>query len=154
MPSLVLTFLILALVLFFLEIFAPGGILGVFGAISLVVASILAYETMGILGSAGVLIGGAVLGFGLFFLEIKLLVKSPFGKQFQHSGRQKAQTSSVGRPGLVGMKGTALTTMAPSGKVSIAKEVFEAASIGGLINKNAIIEVVRSEHLKLIVKEI
>ena len=154
MTTLVITFIVLALVLFFLEIFAPGGILGLFGAISLVVAAILAYETMGLLGSAGILIGGTLVGFALFFLEIKLLAKSPFAKEFQHSGQQTAQTSAVGRPDLVGQKGKALTTMAPTGKVSIANEVFEAASNSGLISKNDTIEVVRSEHSKIIVKEI
>lgn len=154
MTALVITFLVLALVLFFLEIFAPGGILGLFGALSLLVAAILAYDTLGVLGSAGILIGGTVLGFGLFFLEIRLLAKSPFRKEFQHSHRQMAQTKAVGRPELVGKTGIVLTTMAPSGKVKIDNEIFEAASNSGLINKNAAIEVVRSEHLKLIVKEI
>ena len=154
MTPLVTTFLVLAFVLFFLEIFAPGGILGLFGAISLVAASILAYETLGIMGSAGILVGGTVLALILFFLEVKLLAKSRFGNEFQHSDRQTEKTVSVGRPDLVGKTGTALTTMAPTGKVRILDEVFEAASNSGLINQNASVEVVRSEHLKLIVKEI
>jgi membrane-bound serine protease (ClpP class) len=91
---------------------------------------------------------------GLFFLEIKLLANSRFGKQFQHHDRQMAQTPSVGRPELVGKRGITLTTMAPSGKVKLENEIFEAASLGGLINKDATVEVVRSEHLKLTVKEI
>jgi membrane-bound serine protease (ClpP class) len=154
MTTLILTLIILAFVLFFLELFAPGGILGLFGVISLVVAAILAYETMGMFGSAGILIGGTVVGLGLFFLEIKLLANSRFGKQFQHHDRQMAQTPSVGRPELVGKRGITLTTMAPSGKVKLENEIFEAASLGGLINKDATVEVVRSEHLKLTVKEI
>ena len=95
-----------------------------------------------------------VWGFALFFIEIKLLTKSPLGKRFQHQSQQKAQTPAVGRPDLVGKTGIALTTMAPSGKVSIAGEIFEAASVGGLISKDATVEVVRAEHLKLTVKEI
>ena len=154
MTTLVITFLVLAFVLFFLEIFAPGGILGLFGAISLVVAAILAYDSMGLLGSAGILIGGTIAGFVLFFMEIKLLAKSHFAKEFQHSDRQTAQTASVGRSELVGQQGRALTTMAPSGRVIIGNEVFEAVSNSGLISKNATVEVVRSEHLKIIVKEI
>lgn len=154
MTSVVITLIVLALVLFFLEIFAPGGILGVIGAVSLIAASILAYEDLGILGSAGILVGGTVLGLLMFFLEVRLLAKSPFGKQFIHSAQQTAKTIPVGRPELAGKKGTALTTMAPSGKVKIDNEIFEAASISGLIKKDASVEVVRSEHLKLIVKEI
>ena len=154
MTTLVLTFIILAFVLFFLELFAPGGILGLMGVISLVAASILAYETMGIIGSAGILVGGTVIAIALFFLEIKLLKVSPFAKDFMHGDRQTAQTRAVGRPELVGKQGTALTTMAPSGKVNVGNEIFDAASNSGLIKKNATVEVLRSEHLTLIVKEI
>lgn len=154
MDSLVITLIVLAFVLFFLEIFAPGGILAVFGGISLIAAAILAYEDLGILGSSGILLGGTILGFAMFFLELRLLEKSPFAKQFIHGNQQKAQTVPVGRPELVGKTGLALTTMAPSGKVRIENEIFEAASLGGLIDRNATVEVVRSEHLKLVVKEI
>ncbi len=154
MTSIVITCIILAFVLFFLEIFAPGGILAVLGGIALIAASVLAYEDLGILGSTGILLGGSALGFGMFFLEVKLLAKSPFGKEFLHSDRQMAKTPSVGRPDLVGKTGVSLTQMTPSGKVKIDNEVFEAASLSGLIEKDATIEVVRSEHLKLVVKEL
>jgi membrane-bound serine protease (ClpP class) len=154
MSSIVITLIIVAFVLFFVEIFTPGGILASFGAMSLFSAAVLAYPDLGILGSAGILIGGTILGFGMFFLELRLLEKSPFAKQFIHSNRQTAQTQPIGSPDLVGKTGLALTTMAPSGKVKVENEIFEAASLGGLINKNATVEVVRSEHLKLVVKEI
>ncbi len=154
MTSIVVALIILALVLFFLEIFAPGGILGVMGAAALVVAAILAYEELGMLGSVSILFGGVLAGILLFFLEIRLIARSPFGKQFQHHHTQKAQTKPVGEKGLVGQRGRVLTTMAPSGKVLINNKSFEAASEGGLIKQNATVEVVRSEHLKLIVKKI
>lgn len=154
MTTTVIFLLIFAFILFFLELFAPGGILGLLGVISLVGSSIMAYETLGILGSAAILLGGLLLGLALFFIEIKLLKVSPFRKDFQHADRQTAKTNPVGRPELVGQQGVALTTMAPSGKVNVENEVFEAASNGGLIKKSTTVEVVRSEHLKLIVKEI
>lgn len=154
MTSIVITCIVLAFVLFFLEIFAPGGILAVFGGIALIAASIMAYEDLGILGSTGILLGGSVLGFAMFFLEVKLLAKSPYGKEFMHSDRQMAKTRSVGRPDLVGKSGIALTKMTPSGKVKIGNEIFESASSSGLIEKGATVEVVRSEHLKLVVKEL
>ena len=128
--------------------------MGLLGACSLIAASVLAYETMGILGSTAILVGGGLLAFALFFIQIKLMAKSKFGRTIQHRDQQRAQTKPVGRDDLVGKTGTALTTMAPSGKVKIAHETFEAASNSGLINKNATVEVVRSEHLKLIVREI
>ncbi|MCB1121467.1 MAG: hypothetical protein KJT03_07960 [Verrucomicrobiae bacterium] len=127
--------------------------LGFLGAVALVAAAVLAYDTIGIYGSIGILMGGCIAAIILFFLEIQLLSKTRFGRSVQHKSSQPAQTKPVGRADLVGKSGIALTTMAPSGKVRIANETFEAASIGGLINKNATVEVVRSEHLKLIVKE-
>ena len=154
MITYVLALIIAALALFFLEIFVPGGILGALGALALIVAAILAYQDWGMLGSIGILLGGAVVGVALFFLEIRLLARSPIGKQFQHRQTQKAQTKPVGREDLTGKQGTVLTTMAPSGKVMIDNKTFEAASEGGLIKQGALVVVVRSEHLKLIVKEI
>ena len=154
MTSLVIALIIIAFILFFLEVFAPGGVLGLLGACALIAASVLAYDTLGFVGSAAILVGGGLLAFILFFIQIKLLAKSKFGRSIQHHDQQRAQTTPVGREDLVGKTGTALTTMAPSGKVKIANETFEAASNSGLINKNATVEVVRSEHLKLIVREI
>ena len=154
MTSLVIALIIVAFLLFFLEIFAPGGVLGLLGACALIAASVLAYDTMGIVGSSVILVGGGLLAFALFFIQIKLMAKSKFGRTIQHRDQQHAQTAPVGREDLVGKTGTAMTTMAPSGKVKIANETFEAASNSGLIDKNATVEVVRSEHLKLIVREI
>lgn len=154
MITYVVALIVVALLLFFMEIFAPGGILGAMGAIALIFAAVLAYEDWGMLGSAGILLGGTVAGVLLFFLEIRLLARSPFGKQFQHRQTQKAQTKPVGREDLAGKRGRVLTTMAPSGKVMIDNQTFEAASEGGLIKQDATVVVVRSEHLKLIVKEI
>ena len=154
MTTLIISLIVVALLLFFLEIFAPGGVLGFMGACSLIAAAVLAYDTMGILGSMSIVGGGIMAGFVLFFVEINVLTKTKFGKRIQHHDQQTAQTVPVGRPGLVGKTGQALTTMAPTGKVRISNETFEAASNSGFINKNATIEVVRSEHLKLIVKEI
>ena len=154
MTTLVVTLIIIAFLLFFLEVFAPAGVLGFFGACSLIAAAVVAYDTMGIVGSVSILLGGALAAFALFFIQIKLLAKSRFGRTIQHKDQQRAQTTPVGRDELIGKTGTALTTMAPSGKVKIANETFEAASNSGLIDKNATVEVVRSEHLKLIVREL
>ena len=154
MTTLIVILIIASFIFFFLEVFAPGGVLGLFGACALIAASVLAYDTMGFLGSISILVGGTLAAIALFFIQIKLLAKSRFGRTIQHKDQQQAQTSPVGRDDLIGKTGTALTTMAPSGRVKIANETFEAASNSGLIGKNAMVEVARSEHLKLIVREI
>lgn len=154
MTTLVIALIVIAFLLFFLEVFAPGGVLGLLGACSLIAASVLAYDTLGFVGSAAILIGGGFAAFVLFFVQIKLMAKSKFGRSIQHQDQQLAQTNPVGRDDLVGKTGIALTTMAPSGRVKIDNETFEAASNSGLINKQATVEVVRSEHLKLIVREL
>ncbi|QXD24121.1 hypothetical protein F7C95_19810 [Opitutia bacterium ISCC 51] len=154
MTTIIVTLIIVSFILFFMEVFAPGGVLGFFGACALIAAAVLAYDTMGLFGSISILVGGTLAAIALFFIQIKLLAKSRFGRTIQHKDQQRAQTSPVGRNNLIGKTGIALTTMAPSGRVKIANETFEAASNSGLIDKNATVEVVRSEHLKLIVREI
>lgn len=69
MTTLIITLIVVALLLFFLEIFAPGGILGFMGACSLIAAAVLAYDTLGIVGSISIIGGGIVAGFVLFLLR-------------------------------------------------------------------------------------
>ncbi len=146
--------IIAAFILFFIEIFLPGGILAVIGAVLLLVASVMAYEPWGIWGTVGIIGGGAIGGVALFFLELKILSNSPLRKSFIHDACNNSVTQAEGNESLVGLRGTTLTKLVPTGRVEINKQTFEATSLGGKIEKLVTIEVVRAEHLNLIVKEV
>jgi membrane-bound serine protease (ClpP class) len=151
--TLIVALIVIALVLFFLEIFLPGGILAVVGAGCLLGASYLTYEEYGVVAGVAVLIGSGVVSLIFFLVELQLLKSTRFGKFLRSEGSiQGGSNAPAGDDSLVGKQGTALTTMAPSGRVRIDGRNYEAAAQGGYVAKGTPIEVVRVESFKLIIK--
>ncbi len=151
--TLIIVLIVAALVLFFLEIFLPGGILAIIGAGCLLGASYLTYVGYGLMPGLSVLIGSALLGLIFFLVELQLLKSSRFGGFLRSEGSiQGGANAPAGDDSLRGQAGTALTTMAPSGRVRIGERTYEAAAQGGYVAKGTPIEVVRVESFKLIIK--
>jgi len=144
--------IVFAFILLFLEIFVPGGVLGVLAVCCIIGAGYLTFIDYGVAAATLLTIGAAVLAVVMFFIEIKLL---------KASGRHLAVESSIESrsvelpddPSLVGKEGVALTTLAPGGKVQVNGKQFEASSLSGLLRKGTEIEVVRVEDFRLIVKK-
>ena len=80
--TLIIGLLIIAFVLFFFEIFLPGGILAVIGGVLLLAACIVTYNEYGIVWAASVLVISMITAFGLFFLELRLIANTRYGQQF------------------------------------------------------------------------
>ena len=151
--TLIVALIVIALVLFFLEIFLPGGILAVVGVGCLLGASYLTYTGYGVVAGVAVLVGSGVVSLIFFFLELQLLKSTRFGKFLRSEGSIQGNSNApAGDDSLVGKQGTALTTMAPSGRVRIDGRTYEAAAQGGYVAKGTSIEVVRVESFKLIIK--
>ena len=150
----IVALLVIALLLFFFEIFLPGGILAVIGAVLVLIAAVLAYSDFGMAVSMLIVCGSAILGIGLFFLEIKLLQSTRFGRQLKlESTIAGTSNQPLADESVVGQKGTALTTMNPSGKVDIGGLTFTASTISGFLEKGTPVEVLRIDQFKLIVKK-
>jgi membrane-bound serine protease (ClpP class) len=146
--------IVIALVLFFLEIFMPGGVLAMIGAVLVLVAAFMAYPEFGAIASLLILLCSTVLGIGLFFLEVRLLKSTRFGRQFMlESVISGTSNQTLADDSVVGRAGTALTTMNPSGKVEVEGESYTASSMSGLLEKGASVSVVRVDQFKLIVKK-
>lgn len=144
--------IVLAFVLLFLEIFVPGGILGLGAVICILGAGYMAYAEYGLAIATFVTVGSIALACLMLLLEIKL---------FKVSGRfisldDKITAKSVDpadASAIVGKCGVALTTLAPGGKVRVEGKDYEASSISGLLKKGDAIEVVRVEAFKIIIKK-
>lgn len=148
-------FIIATLVLTFLELLLPGGILGVLAAICLLIATWLGFEDHGFFGGITVFLGTLVALIGLSFVEFKLMAKTSYGKLFflnttidGHSNKAQADDSIVGK------KGTVLTRLNPSGKVLINGKNYEAHSQDGFIENSHDIIVVAQDSFKLTVKKL
>lgn len=149
--SLLIGLLIAAFVLFFFEIFVPGGVLAVMGGIMLLTASVLAYNDYGFFAGTLVLIGGLFGAIGMFFLEIRFISKTPFGRQLSLQSSIGARLNPKADDNLIGLEGVTLTILAPSGKVEINGKTFTASAQDGFLDKGDQVRVVRSETFKLIV---
>lgn len=145
-----------AFLLFFFEIFLPGGILAVIGMVLLGGASVVAGSAYGIGVAAVLLAASIVAAVLLFFLEVRLLQSGPFARFFLHQGSNQSVSN---RPvadddSIVGQQGEVVTRMAPSGKVRLAGRIYVAASESGMLEPGEPVQVVRFDAFKLIVRKL
>jgi membrane-bound serine protease (ClpP class) len=153
--SVIITLLLLTFLLFFFEIFAPGGLLALLGILALLAASAVAFTDFGLFPAIAVFTGGAVAGIVLFFIEIKLLQKTALGNQLSLQSTISGQSAPVASSmeNLVGKEGVTLTRLTPSGKVRIDGREHVARSQGGFLDAGTPVRVVRSEVFNLIVEQ-
>lgn len=151
--TLLIGLLITAFVLFFFEIFLPGGVLAVLGGILLLAASGVAYNEYGLIWALVVFFLGLIGALVMFFLEIRLLSKTRFGKQLSLQTAISAKLNPKADENLVGMEGVTLTILAPSGKVDINGQDHTASALDGFLEKGVPVRVVRTETFKLIVEK-
>ena len=124
------------------------------GAVLVLVAAFLAYPDYGLVSSMVIILGSAALGMFMFFLELRLLQNTRFGRQFKlESAITGTSNQPVADDSIVGQAGTALTTMSPSGKVEVEGKTYTASSISGLLEKGTPVEIVRVDQFKLVVKK-
>jgi membrane-bound ClpP family serine protease len=147
--SLIIGLIITAFVLFFFEIFLPGGVLAVMGGILLLGASVLTYSEYGIVWAVLLLCFGLIGA--MFFLEIRFIAHSRFGKQLALKSTIAAKLNPKADEKLVGAEGVTLTILAPTGKVQIDGTVHTAQAEDGFLEKGVAVRVVRTETFKLIV---
>lgn len=152
--SLIIGLIITAFILFFFEIFVPGGVLAVMGGIMLLASSVLAYSEIGPAWAILIFISGLVGALVLFFLEIRFISRSRLGRQLALQSTISAQLNPREDEKLVGMEGVTLTILAPSGKVQIGDRPYTAAVQGGFLEKGVPVRVLRTETFKLIVERI
>ncbi len=142
----------LGLLLMLAEMFVPGGVLGLAGAVCVVVSIVYAFgqsTAMGItmLAAAAVLIP---TGFALF---VKFAPSMPFLKGMFLTDSQKEATISDGSEReLVGKEGTALTDLHPVGQAEVAGRRMDVVTSGELIEKGTRIEVIEATGNRVVVR--
>ena len=149
--SLIIGLLVTAFILFFFEIFLPGGVLAVLGGLLLLTASALTYVEFGLAWAVLLLCGGLVGALVMFFLEIRFIAHSRFGKQLALQSTIAAKLNPKADEKLVGAEGVTLTILAPTGKVRVDGMVHTAQAEDGYLEKGQPVRVVRTETFKLIV---
>ena len=134
-----------------LEIFLPGGILGVFAGISLIGGITLAFVDFGGAGGA-VATAVALLLIGIvLYLEFAILPKTAMGKRFFLQSSISGTTSVARESDLTGKSGVTSTVLGPSGYIIIDGKRHEAYSRAGLLEKDVPVKVVGADNFRLIV---
>ena len=149
-----ITLLACGLFLIGIEIFVPGGILGIFGAAALLGAAVRGF-TIFPLWLAWVSVFFILTMAGLaVFVWMRYLPSSPIGRALSLSQEidKKDQDDSPWKPG---MAGTALSELRPAGKAMINGQRADViADNGTFITQHAAIEIVRVSGNRVYVKEV
>jgi membrane-bound serine protease (ClpP class) len=148
--------LLLAIVLFILEIFIPsGGVLGVLAAIAFLAAIGAAFAVGGLELGTSFMVGTAVVIPLLLVLLIKIWPKTPFGKRILiqiPDSDDVLPALHQERLRLIGKRGVAISPLLPAGAIRIEGRTYDAISDGMSIEKGTAIEVVAIRNNAIVVR--
>jgi len=148
-----MTLLLCGLFLIGIEIFVPGGVLGVLGAVALIGAAMIGFHIFPIwIGWLSFLIILMLTGLAVF-IWMKYLPKSPIGRalSLSQSIPKKKQNDS---PWKVGMKGDTLSELRPAGKAMVTgKRIDVIADDGVWLGRGEAIEIIRIEGNRIYVRK-
>lgn len=154
MNAVVILFL-LGIVCLVLEVFLPGAVLGILGVLAMLWGSVLSFNLFGFGGGIlASLVGLSLLGLALY-AEFILLPRTRLGgKMFVKSTVSSTSQEPIGTAEIVGKEAEALTTLAPSGFVSVEGRRYEAFCRTGHAPKGAKLQVTDRDNFRLIVSQI
>jgi membrane-bound ClpP family serine protease len=147
---------VLGLVFMFFEVFTPGPVFGILGGVTLMGGIAVASVNYG--GSGGLIAGVVALAAvcATLYAELVWLPKTRFAQKF--SVRSTSGTTivqqSVDADAVVGKTAEAVTTLAPSGYVSIEGRRYEAFCQSGHAARGAQLRVTGLDSFRLIVTKI
>lgn len=151
MNAIVLLFLIGVLLLAG-EVFVPGAILGIIGAVCMLTGCVLSFVQFGT--SGGLLATGiavALLGL-MLYIELIWLPKTRMGKKMivQSTISTTSQPPLAELNAIIGKTAEALTPLMPSGYVLVDGRRYEAYSQSGHVSKGATMRVTGLDNFRLI----
>jgi membrane-bound serine protease (ClpP class) len=153
--SLIVALFVIGAALLAVEVFVPGGILGVLAGIALLAGVVLAFVEHGSTGGWSAFAAALAITFLTLWFEFVILPKTPWGRKLflNASVKGASQPPLAERDAVVGQAGVADTTLAPSGYVVVAGKRYEAFSRSGLITKGEALRVVELDNFRLIVQK-
>jgi membrane-bound ClpP family serine protease len=151
--NVIILLFVLGLLFLFFEIFTVGGVFGVLGGLALLGGITAATVNYG--GRGGLVAGAAAFAAvgATLFLEFVWLPKTRFAQKFAVRGTSGATIRQVDAEAgaVVGKTAEALTTLAPSGYVSVEGRRYEAFCQSGHAEKGAQLRVTGLDNFRVIV---
>ena len=150
--NLIVLLFVLGLVFLFFEVFTPGPVFGILGGATLTSGIVVAATDYGATGGAiAGIVALAAVGATLY-AELGWLPKTRFAQRFsvRATSGDAIKQQDVGA-GVVGKSAEALTTLAPSGYVSVEGRRYEAFCQSGHAARGTQLRVTGLDNFRLIV---
>lgn len=151
--SLILILFGLGLLMLSLEIFLPGGVLGVIGGLAMLVATGLSFRDYGASGGALALAAAVALTVAAFYVELVVLPKTRFGRGLVLSAEVTGKASQAADTSLIGRPCEAATVLAPSGFVLVDGHRVEAFCRDGFVEAGTKLVVHSTDNFRIIVSK-
>jgi len=138
-----------------IEVFLPGGVLGLIGGVLMLASVYFAYKAYHVLGAVITLTALAALTFIVFKSALKLAPKTGFGKALflQHT-QAGASISNSGIQQLVGKQGMTVSNLRPAGIIMIDHTRYNAVTQGDYIEKRTAVKVISGRNNQLLVEKV
>lgn len=148
--SLIIGFMLLAI-----EVFVPGGILGAFGGLAMLVAVVAGFQAFGARGGMMAALLLVVFG-GLFFgVWVRLFPRTPMGRKLTlKKDGHDFKAASAGPAITLGLQGMSHTDLRPAGLALLNGQRTDVVSESGYIVAGTTIRVVRIEGHRIVVRAV
>ncbi len=143
--------LALGFILLFLEVFVPGGVLGVLGGVLIVYACYLAFGLSPLWGTIAV--GLSVI---VAIVAVRLVARSRLGRKLvlEDAGARDWKAAEAGLEDLLGREGRTLTQLRPAGLAEIEDQRVDVVADNELIDAGVPIRVCEIEGNRVVVEAI
>jgi membrane-bound serine protease (ClpP class) len=152
---LVLALFLVAITLILLELFLPGGVFGVVGALLIIVSMALAFRQYHEIGF-WIVVGELITATVIILVGIKHFPHSRAGKLLILGRRLDKKLGFSGTEQMedyIGREGTSLTQLRPAGIAQFDSKRLDVVSEGTFIDKDRKVKVVAVEGNRIVVRE-
>lgn len=147
---------IIGIALLILELFLPGGIVGIIGVISILASLFLATDNVVHMGISILIAVGASILVSIIMIKVFGKKMSLFKKIIlsDSTNTESGYVSNRNRTELIDLEGVSLTILRPSGTVLIGDERIDVVSEGEYIPKDHKVKVIKVEGSRIVVRSI
>jgi membrane-bound serine protease (ClpP class) len=143
---------IAGLLLLFLEMFLPGLIAGIVGAILLCVSVVLAYTELGAEAGNTALLLAALSTGGLWWWWATRFQHTRFGKRMTLEATITGNATADDLATFAGQEGAAVTPLRPAGSVAVAGRRLDAITDGEFLESGTKIRIIRPHGMSVLVR--
>lgn len=134
------------------EVFVPGGVLGIIGALALIAATVIAFPAFGPAGGLITAVALIILTGVAIFLWVKIFPRTRLGKHMTVSmDLHDSKATEDDLPALLGKTGEAISDLRPSGYVLIEGRRTDVVTQGEMISKGEKVNVIEIDGNRVVV---